>query len=147
MTLGNFARMAALCTLAGCITTMDARDEEYAIFRSRSGGYLRVSLDRNHYESNNEPPTAIADGALSKDDWAEVQTLTSDEKMAHYEETSAEDRAACLNDPAAYSLSTRTSVGGCWLPSLVTDDETNEMLTFFSGLLDKYVPASKPDDK
>ncbi|HEY6878179.1 MAG TPA: hypothetical protein VI299_09170, partial [Polyangiales bacterium] len=132
-------------TIAGCITTMDARDEEYAIFRSRSGGYLRVSLDRNHYESNNEPPTAIADGALSKADWEQVQELTSDDKMAHYEETSDADRAACLKDPAAYSLSTRTSVGGCWLPSRVTDDDTNAMLTFFRGLLDKYVPAA--DDK
>jgi hypothetical protein len=142
MTFGNFACLAALFALAGCITTSDARDEEYAIFRSRSGGYLRVSLDRNRYESNNEPPTLTAKGSLSDEDWQQVQELTSDEKMAHYVETSAEDLQACMSDPAAYSLSTRKSLGGCWVPADVTDDDTKAMLTFFQGLLTEYVPAA-----
>jgi hypothetical protein len=144
MKFGSLARVrpAALLALcfAGCITSGDARDEDYAIFRSRSGGYLRVSLDRNQYEANDEPPTKVARGSLSGDEYEQLGALTSDELMAHYVETSASDREACLADPAAFSLSTRRSVGGCWVPSDVTDGDTKSMLDFLVPLLEQYVP-------
>jgi hypothetical protein len=141
MKLGILARLVALAALTGCITSGEARDEEYAVFRSRSGGYLRVSLDRNEYESNAEPPTKTRRGSLRDEDWQQVQALTSDDKMAAYAETDAEDRAACIDDPNAYALSTRTSLGGCWVPSEVTDEQTTEMLDFFVPLLAANVPS------
>lgn len=140
MKLGNLARLAALVALTGCITSRDARDEEYAIFRSKGVGYLRVSLDRNEYQSNNEPATGVQHGSLSDDDWQRVQELTSDDKMATYVDTSADDRAACIDDASAYALSTRRSLGGCWVPGDVTDGDTQEMLDFFIPLLAAHVP-------
>jgi hypothetical protein len=142
MTLGNWARVGALLALAGCITSGPARDEEYAIFRSKGAGYLRVSLDRNEYQSNNADETGTQRGSLSDEDWQRVQELTSDPKMEVYVGTSAEDRAACIDDPAAFALSTRKSLGGCWVPSEVSDAETEEMLDFFVPLLQANVPSA-----
>jgi hypothetical protein len=144
MTFGSLVRGSlalALAGLAGCIITPDPREEEYAVFKSRSGGYLRVSLDRNRYEANDEPPTATARGLLSADEYEQVEALTSDERMEHYVETSAADREACLADPAAFSLSTRKSLGGCWLPDDVDDADTREMLDFMVPLLAQYAPS------
>jgi hypothetical protein len=140
MTFGNLARVSALLALAGCITSGPARDEEYAIFRSKGAGYLRVSLDRNEYQSNNAGETGTQKGSLSDDDWQRVQELTSDEKLEVYVGTSAEDRAACIDDPNAFALSTRKSLGGCWVPADVSDAETQEMLDFFVPLLQAHVP-------
>ncbi|HEX5659478.1 MAG TPA: hypothetical protein VFX59_19920 [Polyangiales bacterium] len=149
MTFGNLARLAALVALTGCITSGDARDEEYAIIRSKGVGYLRVSLDRNEYQSNNEPPTGTQKGSLSDEEWQRIQELTSDDKMATYVETSASDRAACIDDPSSVAVSTRKSIGGCWLPNDVTDAETKELLDFVGPLLATNVPnadGSPSDD-